>query len=277
MRVLKTETDRVVACMLLLAACGGSAAQRPRTEDSTPLVIPPLGPDAGSAPLATATSEPADTRSAVTIPARDPRLATRRPRSRAVLLTEVQGLERLLASRKPDALDRPQLRRRLAEAYNELAYTASGADAVRARDESIKHYVALRHDHPTYAQMDEVYYFLGLAYELQGNAPAARTWYLELIDKAPSSKLVPLAYFAFGELYFIESASDPVKNDFAVQAFTEVLKYPAQENPIYADALLRLGQTHLRRQDDSKAKSMFDRLRRDFPDSPATARIPTGY
>jgi TolA-binding protein len=260
----------------LLIACGaGEQPPQAPVEDQQALVIPPIGADAGSGIASEPMREPADARGSVQLMAsRDPRLAKRRPRSRALVLTEVSGLERLLDTTAKTAPDRPLLRRRIAESYNELASTSSGADASRARDESIKHYAALKNDYPNYASIDEVLYYLGIAYELNGDKTNARKSYYEVIQKAPSSKLVPLAYFAFGEMFFAESVMDPSKNDLAKQAFIEVMKYPSSENPVYADTLLRLGQTYLRSKDDAKAKTMFDRLQRDFPDSSAAAQVP---
>jgi TolA-binding protein len=276
-----------VACLLhatavFLVACSDAAPPPAKASGSsdTPLVIPPLA-DAGTASqnAILMEAEPTtiianDTGGTSLIAARDPRLTNRRPQSRAHILGEVQSLERLLDASKKDAPDRPQLRRRIAEGYNDLAMTASGADADRARSESIKQYTAIVNDHPNVAQKDEVLYFLGLAHELNGDPPHARASYYELIKQSPNSKFIPLAYFAFGEIFYGEGVADPSKNDLALQAFIEVLKYPAPANPIVADTLLRIGQVHRRKGDTSKAKAMFTRLTREFPSSQAATQIP---
>jgi TolA-binding protein len=265
-----TGSILAVACVI---ACG-TTSQRPATEEANGLVIPPLGADAGNGAAVAEPTEPVDSRSALTMSTRDPRIARRHPRSRAVVLNEVQSLERLLDSASPAPMDRPAIRRRLAEAYNELAYTSSGGDAEHARDESIKHYTAIKDEHPHYPQIDEAYYYLGIAFELKGDLGNARRSYFELIQRTPQSKLVPLAYFAFGELFYVESASDPSRIDLADQAFKEVLKYPPPDNAIYPETLLRLGQIELRRQNDERAKALFDRLRHEFPSSAAAGLIP---
>ena len=267
-----------VVVLAVLTACGNGAQHRPPPDEASVLVIPPLGADA-SAPVARdlPPEEPADIRTALTIRARDPRIAKRHPRSRVLVMTEVQGLERLLATTPESTSERPAIRQRLAEVYNELAYTSNGADAARARDELIKNYVAIKGESPQFAQMDEVLYYLGLAYELNRDLASARRSYFELIKNHPTSKLVPLAYFAFGELFFAEAAADPSKNALALESYAAVLKYPRADNPVYADALLRTGETHLRMNADAKARETFDRLRREFADSEAAERIPSSH
>ena len=262
----------LVGALHLTAACGNGAERGP-AGDPHALVIPPLAPDAG-APAAAEPEEPTDLRTKLTIPARDPRIAKRQARSRTRALGELHGLERQLATTTPSSPDQAMVRYRLAEAYNELAYTSSGPDADRARDRAIEQYVAIRADHPQFSLLDETTYYLALAYELNGDWSDARRLYFELIAKHPSSRLVPLAYFAFGEMFFVEARQDPSKNVLALQAYTEVLKYPPAESAIYADALLRIGQTHLRMNEESRARETFDRLRRELPDSDAAAKIP---
>ncbi|MBX3206840.1 MAG: tetratricopeptide repeat protein [Labilithrix sp.] len=260
---------------LLAAGCAsGARASRPE-EDPSSLVIPPLGGDAAT-PAAPPT-EPPRVRTALTIRARDPRIAARQPRSRALLMTEVKGLESLLAAAAPSSPDLPAIRRRLAESYNELAYTSSGPDAERARDRVLEHYVAIAAEHPSYPAMDEIVYYQGLAYELNGDITQARKSYLRLITEHPRSKLVPLAYFAFGELFFAEAASDPTKNDLALQAFNQVTRVAVADEPIRAEALLRTGETLLRMGRDAEAGRTFEALRGGFPESDATAKIPDGY
>jgi TolA-binding protein len=264
-----------IAALSPAAGCG--AQPQRHVDEEAQLVISPLAADAGAAleaPLAPA--EEAHSSSLV-IPARDPRVAKRRPRSRALVLTEVQALEQLLNATPAGAVDRPVLERRIAESYNELAATSSGPDAARAREGSIKYYAAIAANSPQYPQLDEALYYLGLAYELNGNLASARRAYYDVIQKTPSSNLVPLAYFAFGEMFFLEAESDATKNELAKQAFLEVIKRHTPQDTVLADALLRLGQTYVRLNDDAKAKAAFERLRRDFATSDAAAQIPRGH
>lgn len=261
------------------AWCSACTPSRPREGEraSPALDIPPLGPDAaGAAREETGASaeeigalEPS---SNVDITARDPRLASRKPRSRARILTEAQVLERLLGTTRKDATDRPDILLRLAGAYADLASTAAGGDAATSRKESIKYYAALVTDHPSSSRIDEALYYLALGHELSGDLKSARASYFELIQRAPSSKFVPLAYFAFGEMFFMEGASDASKNDSALQAYQEVLKYPASQNAVYGEALYRMGRVYLRQGNAPKAADVWTRLRRELPDSSAATR-----
>jgi TolA-binding protein len=263
--------------LMLLVGCSGSPSAAPASaSEGSTLVIPPLGKDAGTTPVVL--TEPVEqtplTPTTLAITARDPRLVHRKARSRALLLTEVKGLERLLATTAASAPDRPSLRRRIADSYSELAYSASGPDAVNARQEAINQLIALKGESPNYPQLDEVLYYAGLAYELNGETSKARGSYYDVILKAPASSLVPYAYFAFGELFLAEGAADSTKYALALQAYAEVLKHPS--TPLAPDALLRIGETHLRMGDDAKAKQSFDRLRQDYPSSDAAARAASG-
>ncbi len=259
---------RLVAALFLV----GCASDPPPRTEPAPLVIPPMASaSASSAPVAA--PEPVEEfAGGPSIAARDPRWAARKPRSRALMLTEAQGLERLLGSTATNAPDRPELLRRTADTYIELARTSDAKARSDARRKGIELYEILVRDHPTYASLDEVRYYLALEYELKGDLKNARTIYYDLIRNHPSSKLIPLAYFAFGEIFFLEAQNDPSKNDLAAQAFLEVIKYPAPTNTILSDALLRLAQTYDRKGEPQKAKQMLDRLLRDHPDSEAAAR-----
>lgn len=82
-------------------------------------------------------------------------------------------------------------------------------------------------------------YQAGIAAEQRGDADVARKAYFDLVQSSDKSPFVPLAYFAFGELFRAELGSDPSKVQFAMQAYNETLKYPAPENPLWEVALVR--------------------------------------
>ena len=156
------------------------------------------------------------------------------PRSPALLHAETQALEKLLAATAANAPDRPALLRRIAEGYADLRKQGEGGASAKA----IQSYTELVKTYPTYAQVDEAFYYLGLEQELAGDLMNARKSYYELIKRSPSSKYVPYAYFAFGEMFFHEAKGDPSKWDLAKQAYTEVMKFPS---PIASDAACRMG------------------------------------
>ncbi|MBX3227765.1 MAG: tetratricopeptide repeat protein [Labilithrix sp.] len=272
----------VVAIVLASTGCSGDERAAPSAADTPAqqLVIPPMDAGAASrdetaAPAATEPPPPPEPATTDEMPpdTRDPR-AKSAPRQRAVLEVEAQNLERLLVTTPATSSTRPHLLKRLTAAYGELARGASGADAAQARKQEAAHWTTLLNDHPSTAGLDEARYYRGLAYELSGEPQRARSSYYDLIKTSPQSKLVPYAYFAFGQMFFDDARQDPSKYALAEQAFVEVLKYPPPANGIFAYALLRLGETELALNQPAKAKAHFDRLRRDFPGSPATTHVP---
>ena len=206
---------------------------------------------------------------------RDERRNRLQARQRALLVTEIQGLERLFEGTSKNKPDRPQLARRLAEAYVELE-SAAFRDKVQAeikRDElkktnqaaagqqqaqanqaenimkgarkkAIDYYTLIKTDYPNYGQLDEVLYYLAYEYEQANDLKNARAVYYELIKQAPQSKYIPNAYLAFGELFYNEAQGDPSKWDTAEKAYIEVTKYPAPANKVQGYAWYKLGYVY---------------------------------
>jgi tetratricopeptide (TPR) repeat protein len=277
-----------IAAVIALLACGG--AKLPDQEAvvaPTPTTTCPPGTiynGVGCAtPLADLEKDAGDAPPrAVTGPgvlgddARDPRPLARSPRRAALLVQEIHNLESLLAIVAVNAVDHPTLLRRVGDAWFELSYAeaADGHAAVaqEARRKAIAAYDTFVRDHPNAPNADDVIYFLGYAYELLGDMSAARKTYYLLIQRYPSSQWIGGAYYAFGDLFLKEARSDPSKADLAVQAFEEVLKFPNSAARPWA--LLGLGEAHQLAGRDAKAQAAFQRLRRDFPGHPATAKTP---
>src|SRR5450432_4781351 len=202
---------------------------------------------------------------------RDTRKNRLQARARALLITEIQGLERLYRRTGKKSPDRPQLTRRLAEGYVELESAAqrdkiaadiqaqdakkknqsatkfrsdaAAADKIlaAARKSAIAYYTLMKNDYPDYSKIDEVLYYLAYAYEQGGDLKNARATYFELIQKAPKSPYIPNAYLAFGELFFQEAQGDPTKWDLSAAAYKEVIKYPPPTNKVYGYARYKLG------------------------------------
>jgi predicted negative regulator of RcsB-dependent stress response len=82
-------------------------------------------------------------------------------------------------------------------------------------------------------------YQAGLGAERRGDTDRARKLYFEMIQGFRTSPYQPLGYFAFGELFRADAASDPSKIQFAVQSYDEAIKYPADQNPLWEVALFR--------------------------------------
>jgi tetratricopeptide (TPR) repeat protein len=222
---------------------------------------------------------------------RDERKSRLQARQRALLVTEIQGLERLFETTAKNKPDRPQLARRLAEAYVELESaafrdktqaeikrdelkktnaTAAGqqqtqanqAEAVMkaARKKAIDNYSIIVNEYPNYGQLDEVLYYLAYEYEQASDLKNARSVYYDLIKKAPQSKYIPNAYLAFGELFFNEAQGDPSKWDLAAQAYSEVTKYPAPNNKVYGYAWYKLGYVFWNKGELEKALNAFKKV-----------------
>ena len=202
---------------------------------------------------------------------RDQRTNRLKSRQRALLATEISGLENLFASTSKSAADRPTLARRLAEDYVELEAAATrdktmaeierdglkktnaaaagqkqtqANEAARvlgaARTKAQQYYGLIKNEYPNYPQLDEVLYYLAYEYEQANDYTTARKVYYELIQKRPDSKYIPNAYLAFGELFFNEAQGDPSKWDTAAKAYVEVIKYPPPNNKVYGYAWYKL-------------------------------------
>ena len=233
------------------AGCAASSAPAPVEPPVQPLVIgksPPMPIATSAEPPSVANDDaPVAPTTDLAIPGRDPRNARTQLRARALIVTELQALENLFVATASTSPDRPALMRRLAEDYAELSRTGGGALSTSAHRAALKYYELLASEYPRYPQIDEVWYYAGLEHELTGNPSKARRCYYELIKTSPQSKLIPLAYFAFGEMFFAQGATDPSKDDLALQAYAEVLKYPPPSNTVYADAQGRVVEVKARK------------------------------
>jgi tetratricopeptide (TPR) repeat protein len=221
---------------------------------------------------------------------RDTRKERLAARSRALLITEIQGLERLYKNTPKKSADRPQLIRRLAEGYVELESAAvrdktkaeieaqdskkNPTKAAKARQEAaaakkiveaarksaIKWYSLMKTAYPNYSKLDEVLYYLAYEYEQAQDFKNARTVYYELIEKAPKSPYIPNAYLAFGELFFQEAQGDPSKWDLAAAAYKEVIKYPPPDNKVYGFARYKLAYVHWNKNEFAEALNEFKKV-----------------
>ncbi|MEO7114169.1 MAG: hypothetical protein ABI183_27255, partial [Polyangiaceae bacterium] len=136
---------------------------------------------------------------------RDDRKSKLQNRARALLVTEISGLESLFSSTAKNSPDRVDLARRLAEDYVELETaafkektqaevdrdaakktnpqlasqkqaTANQANQfmTRARAQAERYYGTIRSDYPNYTKLDEVLYYLAYEYEQSNDNAHAR-------------------------------------------------------------------------------------------------------
>ncbi|HEX7666311.1 MAG TPA: hypothetical protein VF407_17415 [Polyangiaceae bacterium] len=238
---------------------------------------------------------------------RDERKSKLQNRARALLVTEISGLESLFGSTAKNSPDRVDLARRLAEDYVELetaafkektqaevdrdnakktnpqlasqkqaAATQANQFMTRARTQAEKYYGLIKSDYPNYSKLDEVLYYLAYEYEQSNDNAHARQVYLELIKTRPQSKYIPNAYLAFGELFFNEAQGDPSKFDLAAQAYQEVIKYPPQTNKVYGYAWYKLGYVKWNQGDFTAALNAFKKTidwGTAYRDQPGAAKL----
>ena len=221
-------------------------------------------------------------------PERDQRKNRLASRAKALLVTEISGLESLFRTTPKNAPDRPTLARRLAEDYVELESAATREKTMaeierdankktnpavasqkqaaanqaaqimtRARGLAEANYNMIRAEYPNYPQLDEVLYYLAYEYEQSSDNANARKVYLELINKMPNSKYIPNAYLAFGELFFNEAQGDPSKWDLAAQAYVEVIKFPAATNKVFGYAWYKLAYVFWNKGELDKSLNAF--------------------
>lgn len=182
---------------------------------------------------------------------RDPR-RDRSLRQKALVVTEVSQLVQLLAATAANALDRPMLLMRIAEDYVELRKLhVDGAER-----KAIDSYKALVDQYPSFVRVDEALYELGLEYEVAGDMAQARRTQYELIQKFPQSRFLAYAYFAFGEMFMAEAASDPTKLELATQSYREALKL---SSPLTNACVCRLARIFTLKHEDAAAASLMQK------------------
>ncbi len=295
----------VVGLLVLLWAVPGGA--QPCPTDCDPSEVDARG-CCPSPPAAFVCPMPTTAPSPVSVP-RDDRRSHVQQRARALLVTETQQLESLLAATGPAAPDRVMIVRRLAEDYVELENAAAkdkaqaehDRDALQATDpaaarqrqllvtqtagviraaqqSAIQRYTTITTDFPTYPQLDEVRYYLGYEYEQSGDLTGARRTYFSLIQSHPNSRFIPAAYLSFAELFFEEAKGDPSKWAVAQQAYQKVIGYPPPNNRLYGYGWFKLAHTFWRMGDPLRAASAFQRARdwgATFSQDPGAASIST--
>jgi len=211
---------------------------------------------------------------------RDARHVRAQPRPAGLVANETEGLEGLLAHAAAGAMDRPLILRRLAEDYVELESRAAQEQAPTVahawRQKAIRMYTTLRDEVPAYAALDEVLYYLGYAYELDGDPANARRVQYTLIQSRPSSRYIPLAYLSFAELFFNEGAQDPSKWTIAEQAYEKVVSFPPPDNHAYGYAWFKLAHVYWRHGQAAKARAAFQKARswgQAYPQEPAALSV----
>jgi hypothetical protein len=158
-------------------------------------------------------------------------LASHSGRTSAVLIPEIQALEKELEVLEKTDARRPALMRKLAEMYDDVAdaklneILVAGADARTrqiavwnaARTRAIKVLELLISSAIKFPARDEALFRLAVLYESRPvfdpasldelrakreDVQAARRWYFQLVREAPDSKFLPQVYLRFAEVLF---------------------------------------------------------------------------
>src|SRR5262249_40080606 len=87
-----------------------------------------------------------------------------------------------------------------------------------------------------------------------------------------TSKYLPHAYLAFGELFFQDAQGDASKWSLAEQSYKEVLKYPAPDNTMLGYAHYKLGYVYWNQGDHPMA---LTELKRAIEFGVSFAKLPT--
>jgi TolA-binding protein len=167
-----------------------------------------------------------------------------------------------------------QLRRINPTRAKMLAGKARDATKVvaHARKKAIRFYQRLAAQHPSYCRFpsqnkaanrgcgDEVLYYLAYELEQDKQLKKARDVYLSLIDKFPTSKYIPNAYLAFGELYFNEAQGDPSKWPLAKSAYQRVTDYKPPSNKLWGYAQYKLGYVFWNQGAETHAIDQFKKV-----------------
>jgi tetratricopeptide (TPR) repeat protein len=230
-----------LASVAVLALAGGSAraSEPPGDAPGVPPRLPGLKKrEAGAVPPPTATLAVADPR--------EPRAGWHPP-----IAMEAARLDRLLDEMPADSPKRPGLLRAVGDEFAELAAAKIEPGLIKdvpafranARRSAIRAYSELRKRYPDRVD-DRVTYALALQYERTGDLRQARALYYDVIQKWPTSKLVPRAYLAFGDMFAAEAPLDVTKWKLAQTAYVEVLKYPAPANDVAGYARYRLAHAY---------------------------------
>ncbi len=202
----------------------------------------------------------------------------RTPRAREAILAEIVATERLRDVTDRGSPDRPELLRRLGDAYQELEDRTlrerrNGFKPVarEARRKAIERYTALLRDHRSWCHdpasapdrtgcADEVLYTLAFEYELAGDLDNARAKYLELVENYGQSRLVPDAYTALGDVQVAEAQGDPAKRAYAQNFYDEALKHDPPDNRLWPYAALQLAEILEQRGDRQGALEQLRRV-----------------
>ncbi len=135
-------------------------------------------------------------------------------------------------------------------------------EAPQIPDKDISHalnmYKTVVVKYPQSDLVDDAYYNIAFLFEEIGEMDSAFVYYSQIVDEFPNSPLLPDAYMQIGEYYF-----NPPRNELhtAISYYKKILVF--RDSPRYDEALYRLGWSHYRLDEYSKAIAHFTLLADD--------------
>jgi tetratricopeptide (TPR) repeat protein len=194
-------------------------------------------------------------------PPQRPQVFAEQFRQISILSQELVVIERLLTTMPATSPERVKVLMRKADAGVELMRAEQAAKndkgVTDARTMAIAALQKLIADYPKSDQAAEARFRLGALFELAGDKRNARATYYELIQNHPTSKRIPEAYLAFGELFYEEAQRDSSKWALAQAAYQETLKYPAPANRVFGYAAYKLARVFSRQGDCPQALNHY--------------------
>lgn len=124
------------------------------------------------------------------------------------------------------------------------------AESKRWREESVRLYVEIIQNFPTFKNLDEVYFYLGANLMEVGKKPQALDFFRELINSYPRSKYVPNVLLAFGDYYF---DNDNMRD--ALKAYQRVGQY--KKSSVYPYARYKEAWCHFNLDRKDRALDTF--------------------
>jgi tetratricopeptide (TPR) repeat protein len=201
----------------------------------------------------------------------DQRKSNWEPRSRAQLITVLQGLEQLNKRIPQDDPQLGELLRRLAETYSELrtkcVLEAGGAGvsaenraaldriARAAHDNALKFFHRLIREQPGYPKLADARFDLALEVARFGSNQELQQALREVFVNHPTSPIAPVAHFVYAEVFRLNGQLAP-----ATAEYRAILNYAAP-NPVLCLTRERLNPS-----------VAFRKLKLDAPDAYFEAR-----
>lgn len=268
-----TRAAKAMSCawLALLCGCGPSVGATTDARVSAVVVPNEVAKDTGqrakpvvAAPAVAETATPLDSAMVV----RDDREGVAR-RNSGPVDNEITNLERQIDALPSTAAGYPTALVALAEAWTTRRKQTRGTTSTEAGQRAIATYARAVKEYPNMATLDRTLYHLALEQEVAGQLAAARSSYFKLVSEQVSSRFVPHAYLAFGEMFREQAKTEPSQMALARQSYLQVVDMAPTSEGVRTLAALRLREISIFEHKDADADRMLNLAREaldQFPD-----------